>query len=257
MTKTDRFTIIFRWIVRIYLYVWYYFERITRTNGFGSDRPDYLKQPFRPSGNRLKDALFKYHVKQFHESSCSVASVVSVVNALTFLQGTMKNEPVTQHELLDRVKAAHWKERMGDNGYKGKRGLPLDTLGQVVKASLDEFKIRHRSVSVVPAIAGVDPSGFRYELKKHLMRFEQQGDCLMISHFDQGSFIPEFHIPHISPVGGFDIKTGMVTVLDVDPAQKWPYRIPFEAYYKGLSFNYHHVFRPFGFAHGGYIFIKL
>ncbi|MCF6245836.1 MAG: phytochelatin synthase [Desulfobacula sp.] len=254
----DLFAIIFRWTVRLYLYSWYYFEKITRTNGFGSDQPVYIKKPCQSSGNQLKDALFQYHVKQFHESSCSVASVVSVVNALTHLQGTMKDMPVTQQELLERVKAAHWKERMGDNGYKGKRGLPLETLGQVVKASLTEFKISYKAMDIVPAIANTDTSSdFKNELKKSLERFEKKGDCLLISHFDQGSFIPEFHIPHISPVGGFDADTKTVTMLDVDPAQKWPYQISFDAFYKGISFNYHNVFRPFGFAHGGYIFIEL
>ncbi len=250
--------IIFRWMVRLYLYSWNYFEKITQTNGFGSGLPDYLKKSYQPSGNRLKDALFKYHVKQFHESSCSVASVVSVVNALNHLQGRINGVPVTQQVLLERVNTAHWKERMGANGYKGKRGLPLDTLGQVVRASLIEFKLCYTSMDIVPASAKTDrPSTFRQDLRNRLERFEEKGDCLIISHFDQGSFIPEFHIPHISPVGGFDTTTGMVTMLDVDPAQKWPYQIPFDTYYKGVSFNYYNVFRPFGFARGGYVFIEL
>jgi len=250
--------IIFRWIVRIYLYAWYYFEKITRTNGFGSDLPDYLEQPYQPSGNLLKDAIHKYYVKQFHESSCSVASVVSVVNALNHLQGRMKGTPATQHELLERVNAAHWKERMGENGYKGKRGLPLETLGQVVMASLVEFKIRYKTMDIVTAVAETNRlSTFRQDLRNRLKRFEENGDCLIISHFDQGSFIPEFHIPHISPVGGYDSDNEVVTILDVDPAQKRPYQISLDTYFKGLSFNYHNVFRPFGFVRGGYIFIEL
>ncbi len=255
----DVLAIIFRWIVRIYLYSWYYFEKITRANGFGSDLPDYLKHPYQPSAdNLLKDALFKYHVKQFHESSCSVASVVSVVNSLNHLQGRMKGAPVTQQELLEQVNAAHWKERMGEDGYKGKRGLPLETLGQVVEASLIEFKINYTSMEIVPAKAETDRSStFRQNLRNRLERFDEKGDCLIISHFDQGSFIPEFHIPHISPVGGFDAHSDMVTMLDVDPAQKWPYQIPFDTYHKGIAFNYHNVFRPFGFVRGGYIFIEL
>jgi len=45
-------------------------------------------------------------------------------------------------------------------------------------------------------------------------------------------------------------------MLDVDPAQEKPYRITFDTFYKGLSSNYNHVLKPFGFGSGGYVFVN-
>jgi len=250
--------LIFSYGIRLYLYTRYYLEKATRTGGFSNPGAVYIKQPDPVSGNALKDLLFKYHVKQFHESSCSVASVVNVVNALLEHQGKTMGEPLTQHDLLDKVTAAHWKERMSDDGYNGKRGLPLEILGQVVQQSLDNCEISYGSVETVSAVT--KPGGtkqFKKDLYHRLERFEKNGDCLIICHFNQGRFLPELHIPHISPVGGFDPASARVTMLDVDPVQKWPYQISFETFYRGISCNYNNVFRPFGYAGGGYIYIRL
>ena len=248
-----------RWGTRAYLYAVYQYEKLTRSGGFGRDGGVYIRDPLPLSGNRIKDFLYKFHVKQFHESSCSVASVASVINAISaFREGCPPGPPVTQQELLETVRAAHWKERMSENGYNGRRGLPLETLGQVVKASLEVYGLSHRSVEVVSAVA--PPGGirlFKETLRKRLSRFEKKGDCLLIAHFNQGRFLPDLHIPHISPVGGFDPGSNRVTMLDVDPLQKYPYQISFDTFYKGISCNYHHVFKPFGYDGGGYIRICL
>lgn len=251
-------SVIIRWGIRVYLYARYYIEKATRSGGFGKHRAVYVKKSAAVSNGRLKDFLHYYHVKQFHESSCSVASVASAVNALLAYQGNAPQTPVTQHELLDRIRVAHWKERMGENGYKGKRGLPLDVLGQVVKKSLDDYGVSYRRMDIVsanPEAARVEK--FKDKLRDRLHRFETGGEGLMIVHFNQGRFLPELHIPHISPVGGFDDTKGRVTMLDVDPAQQNPYRISFDTFYRGISCNYHHLFKPFGYTCGGYIWIQL
>jgi len=58
-------------------------------------------------------------------------------------------------------------------------------------------------------------------------------------------------------VGGFDPVTQRVTLLDVDPSLPLPYRISFDTFYKGISTNYNHVFKPFGYGRGGYVYIQL
>ena len=58
-------------------------------------------------------------------------------------------------------------------------------------------------------------------------------------------------------MGGFDVDTGDVIILDVDPEQEKPYRIAFDTFYTGISDNYHHMFRQFGFSSGGYVYIQL
>lgn len=247
-----------KWVIRPYLYFQYLFSKSTRTGAFGKDHAEYITTPYQNTGNFVKDGLFRHHVKQFHESSCSVASVVSVINTLLEKQGKLLGSPLTQHDLLETVRAAHWKERMGKDGYNGRRGLPLEVLGQVVKASLDVHKIQYRSVEIVQTLKNRKKSvQIKQDLKTRLERFEKQGDSIIIAHFDQGSFLPEFHIPHISPVGGYDPASETVTILDVDSTQDYPYRVSFDIFYKGVSYDYNYMFRRYGYGEGGYVFIQL
>lgn len=128
--------------------------------------------------------------------------MVSVINALLDKDRTLNHGPITQQEILEKVRTAHWKERMGSNGYKGRRGLPLEVLGQVVKASLDAYEINYHALEIVQARGEKDLSlAIRATLLSRLKQFETQGNCLIIAHFDQGSFLQELNIPHISPVG--------------------------------------------------------
>jgi hypothetical protein len=245
---------LFKWVIRPYLYIQYMVSSILKTGGFKKDLATYQKAPCRNTGNFIKDGLVRHHVKQFHESSCSVASVVSVINVLLERQGTASS--LTQQDLLETVKTAHWKERMTDEGYKGRRGLPLPVLGEVVKGSLDAYGIHYKALEIVQASKDPEKSEkLKQTLRARLHQFETQGDCVIIAHFDQGSVLPELHIPHISPVGGYDPTSGRVTFLDVDPDQLHPYQVSFEAFYESLSSNYNPIFRHFGYAEGGYVFI--
>jgi hypothetical protein len=244
-----------RIIIHAYLYIPYCFHKITGTGAFGRHKAAYIHGPIQNDGNPLKAALLKHHVKQFHESSCSVASVVSVVNAIRSVQ-VDRPVPISQLDILEKVRTTNWKERMTANGYKGRRGIPLPLLGEIVKSSLDAYEIQYKAVATVPAPKNTDQSEkIRKILWQRLHDFEKRGDCLIIAHFDQGVYVPTLNIPHISPVGGFDTTNGDVIVLDVDPQQGKPYKISFDRFYKGLSSNYHHVFRPFGFGSGGYVYV--
>lgn len=245
-------------VMRCVLYVRYFFHRLTATGAFGRRPARYeFRMPEMP-GNPVKDGLYHHHVRQFHESSCSVASVACVVNTLLEHQGRMPGRPVTQQDLLNRVTAAHWKQRMGPNGYRGKRGLPLPVLGQVVKASLHAFDITHQGVDVVPATRNPEKTAaFLQALRSRLERFERFGDGIVIAHFDQGSLVQDLNIPHISPVGGFNPDTGEVTVLDVDTSQPCPYTVPFDRFYRAISTNYLHLFHLFGYGRGGYVYIRI
>jgi len=247
-----------KWVIRPYLYIQYVVSKLLKTEGFKKNLAVYQKAPYQNTGNFLKDGLFRHHVKQFHESSCSVASVVSVINVLLEKQSRPPKVPITQQDLLETVKTAHWKERMSDNGYKGRRGLPLPVLGEVVKGSLSAYGIPTKFIEIVQ-VSG-DPAKaetLKQTLRSRLEQFETRGDCLIIAHFDQGSVLPELHIPHISPVGGFDRASDKVTFLDVDPDQPYPYQVSFETFYNSLSSNYNPLFRHFGYAEGGYVFIRI
>ena len=242
---------------RAYLYIVYGLCKITGIGAFGPNRAITIQSNLYNYGNPLKTALWKHHVKQFHGASCSVASVVSVVNALKELQEP-RPAVITQMDILEKVKTAHWRERMLDPDYKGRRGLPLAVLGDVLKSSLDAYALTHKTVETVAALKSPSHSKrIREVLAQRLLEFEQRGDGLIVAHFDQGVYVPTLNIPHISPVGAFDAKTGEVVILDVDPEVERPYKIGFDTFYKGLCSNCHRVIRSSAFGRGGYVFVKL
>ncbi len=246
-----------RTMIRPYLAVRHGFHRLTGTGAFGRDRARYLDSSPDPRWNPLKKSIWKHHVKQYHESSCSVASVVACINALRSLAGG-EIRPITQLEILDRVTTGHWKARMSENGHNGRRGLPLPLLGRVVADSIAIYGLRVRSVEAVAAPKEKSAASAALAvLKRRLNAFDRQGEGLIIAHFDQGAFVPTPNIPHISPVGAYDARTRRITVLDVDPDEKQPYEISLETFYKGLSSNYHHMFSPFGYNGGGYVYVRV
>ncbi len=245
-----------RIIIHTFFHSMYFFHKITGTGAFGRSEAEYISDPFQTAGNQLKTALIKHHVKQYHEASCSVATVVSVVNALREKQGD-NFVPVSQMDILEKVRTGNWKERMSEKGDNGKRGLPLPLLGEIVKGSIDAYGIRYEKIEIIGAPENqLQKEKIIKALKSRLSDFETKGNCLIIAHFDQGAFLRTLNIPHISPVGGFNTNTGDVTILDVDPGQERPYKITFDTFCKGIFSNYHNLLQPFGFRSGGYVFIK-
>jgi len=235
----------------------YLFHKLTGSGAFGPRGAQYLPELPRNAGNPLKAALFKHHVKQYHEASCSVASVAAVINTMRTLSDGA-SQPVTQAELLEKVRTGFWKERMSAQGHNGRRGLPLPLLGEIVKGSLDAYGLGYGAIETVagtqnPALA----EKRRQALRKRLTGFETRGDCLIIAHFGQGVFLRTLNIPHISPVGGFEPESGDVTILDVDPDQLRPYKVAFDTFCRGIFSRYPTALRPFGYRTGGYVYIRL
>jgi hypothetical protein len=57
-------------------------------------------------------------------------------------------------------------------------------------------------------------------------------------------------------VGGYHGPTGTVTILDVDADQQ-PYAVSFDTFYRAVSSDYHHLFRPLGYGRGGCVVVEL
>jgi hypothetical protein len=245
------------------MYLAYGYSRLLRLGPFGRSRPLYLDGPLwqhapvdlTSSGNRLKAALHRQHVRQYHEASCSVASVATMLNAIRTASG-ISGDPITQQDLLERVHCGHWKQRMQPGGHNGRRGLPLPLLGAVTAASLSEYGIQAQKVEVV-ATPARQAAAVKRRLRNRLIRFDKRGDCLILAHFNQGALVPALSIPHISPVGGYDHDADRVLMLDVDPDQPAPYSVTFDRFYRALSCDYLGLLRPLGYERGGYIFIQL
>jgi hypothetical protein len=111
----------------------------TRTGGFGPDRARTMSRIpckiCRQPGQR--HGLFRHHVKQFHESSCSVASVAGVVNTLLEIQGRLPVQDLSPSRICwipggrGPLERDGWGRRVTGGG----GGFPLPVLGQVVEAS--------------------------------------------------------------------------------------------------------------------------
>ena len=101
----------------------------------------------------------------------------------------------------------------------GRRGLPLGVLTDVVQDSLTTYGVPFKKVEMIQGTLSQSRIMARQQILEHLKNFQFLDNCLVIVHFDQGSFIKELNIPHISPVGGFDPSSGLVSILDVDPDQ--------------------------------------
>lgn len=246
-----------RAIIFAYLYLPYGIQKLSRTGAFGNQGAVYVPLPVPADGNGLKNALIRHYIKQYHDASCSVASVVTVVNALRSGDSDQPR-PITQRDILDRVRIGHWKERMSNGGHNGRRGLPLDLLGKIVTGSLAAYDIPHAAVETVhTSTRAGNPEKIKAQLYRRLADFETNGTGIIIAHFNQGAYVPTLGIPHISPVGGFDPRTGQVMILDVDASQPGPYQVDFRTFYKGLACTYNPVFRHYGYKNGGYVFVKL
>ena len=235
----------------------YHFHRLTRTGAFAAGDGGMIREAQPATGNSLKRALWRHYVKQYHESSCSVASVATVINALgEVTRGAADN--VTQMDLLDRVQAGKWKKRMSPEGDNGKHGMPFRLFGDVVKEGINVFQIPVHSVETVNLWQSPLPEREKKELlRSRLEAFETLGNGVIIIHFDQGAYVPDLNIPHISPVGGYDTATSRVTILDVDQAQDSPYSISFDRFYRGISKPYAFPMRLGEMSNGGYIYIRL
>lgn len=246
-----------RTILHAYLYLPYSYRRLTGTGAFGRHRAKDIDHYMPVDGPPLKKALWKHHVKQFHDAACSVATVAGVINAIKERRHTDRSM-VTQLDILEKVHTANWKERMSGSGYRGRRGLPLPVLGEVVRSSLAAYNIPYATVEIIQAHKQAHQAKQSQAVLWHRLKsFEQEGTSLVIAHFDQGAFLPTLNIPHISPIGGFDQASGDVIILDVDPSQERFYKVTFATFYQGLSSNYHHVFKPFGYGSGGCVVVKL
>ncbi|MFZ5570667.1 MAG: phytochelatin synthase family protein [Thermodesulfobacteriota bacterium] len=211
------------------------------------------------AGSSVSTTLLDHFVPQFNASSCSVASTAIVLNSARSLMGIGGNDhPITQQQILEGVAAVHWKERVSENGYQGRRGLPLDLLGEAVEGAFRHFHVPYREIRTVSLTQPVRHARFRkQELVYRLRQFATRGDCFIIAHFSQGVFVKGLHLPHISPVGAFDAKRNRLLILDVDPDQVSPYWVSFQTFFEGLSWGYWGLLRQYGYSGGGYVWIRM
>ncbi len=206
----------------------------------------------------VSQALSSSFAYQFNEAACSVASVATVLNAANFiLDQKTEASRITQQEILKRVDVVNWSERISPEGFRDRRGLPIDSLGMVVKKTFEVYEIPCASIATIPLTGSSRSDELKKELFQKLAHFQYHRNCFLIAHFNQGVFLKGLHLPHISPIMSVDVENRMVCILDVDPQVSEPYWVSFDNFWKAVSWKYDGILRKHGYESGGYVLIQL
>ncbi len=197
-------------------------------------------------------ALISHYTGQEGGNYCSVAAVTIVLNAIARTGGDLRASDANyqQSKLLDDVKAAHWKERLTDKGWEGRKGLTLAELEDVVGDTFKTYGIKGWTVTrrsftdATPAALG--------ELRAILETNEASARDFVLVHFLQDKLTndPGGPYPHISPIGAYDAASGRVLILDVDREYYGPYWVSAERLLIALCAP-----TPV-FGHGGLLIVK-
>jgi hypothetical protein len=196
--------------------------------------------------------LISHYDGQHNHYSCSVAAVAMVLNAIERTRADLRANDANflQEKLIDDVKDAHWKEHVTGGGWKGRVGLALAELEEVVRGALKTYRIQDWTTSARSfKSAGSEDLA---ELLAILAANEASADDFVIIHFLQDKLTNDPGGPygHISPIGAYDAASGRVLVLDVDHEYYSPYWVSTEQLLIALSAS-----TP-TYGHGGVLIVR-
>ncbi len=188
--------------------------------------------------NKASDfwALIPFYVGQENESSCSAATLVTVLNASRKnVDLTSQDELLTHKSLVEKYTDEKYMSSVsGDTALaeaKGVRilGVTVERLAEVLNGSLP--KLFGNSTKARAEFFSVGGKKLVLQKKKFhddLVRNENSSDDFVILNFTQGILTgdPEGMVGHIAAVGAYDEKHRLVLILD--PDRKWyePYWSP-------------------------------
>lgn len=174
-------------------------------------------------------ALIPYYAAQANEASCSVASVVMVLNASRRSKELGSEEKlISQKELLKRVNDPMWKRNA--EGMLA-RGVTLDQLGKLIEKSFTSYGLKGVRAEVFHADASPELAA---KLHAMLVTNEKSAKDFIIANFDQEVFTGDTHVGHIAPVAAYDEVKKRVLVLDPDREWYEPYWVSEETFLKGM-----------------------
>jgi hypothetical protein len=211
---------------------------------------EYFQSAKNPAPDFWK--LITHYTGQNNSLSCSVAAVAMVLNAIARTQKDLRATDANfqQAKLIADIKAVHWREHVTGDGWKGRAGLTLAELEEVVSSALAFYGIRGWTTSLRPFED--DTPGTLDELRGILEANEASADDFVILHFLQDKLTDDPGGPyaHISPVGAYDASSGRVLVLDVDREYYSPYWVEAKRLLIALS-----AATP-AYGHGGLLLIR-
>ena len=177
--------------------------------------------PYSPTTHSASYAyrsLSPYYVQQENESSCSLATITMIVNAL--LSQTATNfTPQTQKEVLERSHDRTWTKAVA----RGGPGITLNQCASILKKVLRAYGLHVPRVDV-RHVSHPHPSKGLLHKALHLLASKKRLRCLLIANFDQSILIPiGTPVGHFSPLGDYNISSRHVLVMDVDREWTGPY----------------------------------
>ena len=177
-------------------------------------------------------ALLPYYLPQRTDSSCSVASVAMLVNALRAGRRLGADEPlVTEAGLLGALGDREWERATAEGG----EGVDLEQLGALIERVLSAYGLEPYRVDVVHVDSTSEET--RARLRAVLSRNERSGEDFVLVNFLQSTLTgdPDGAVGHIAPIAAYDASRDRALVLDPDRRWYEPYWVPLDALLEAMA----------------------
>ncbi|GIK97358.1 MAG: hypothetical protein BroJett029_15670 [Alphaproteobacteria bacterium] len=190
------------------------------------DDPGHLRNSPAPS----YWALSAFHIGQFTESCCSLATAVMLVNAARGSRHLAVGEKlVTQRDLLAAVNDPNWTFHCTDA--QG-NGASLREMAPIMERAYALYGVAGATVEMVQvtdAVAAAD------RFRQALAAMERAPTTQIALNFDGASVYGPVDYGHFSPAAAYDAGRDRVLVLDVDRDWHEPYWVPVEIMLKAMA----------------------
>jgi hypothetical protein len=161
-------------------------------------------------------ALSPYYVPQITGSACSLATVVTMLNALRGLPLRASDELVTQQTLLEAVNDEAWAKASAQGG----AGVTFAEFTRYVAASLKAFNLD----ATIEVFRPLDSSPAALDRLRHILGENERSDMdIALVYYNQGVITGDWDGPHLSPIGAYDDAQRRVLIMDVDRQFYIPY----------------------------------
>lgn len=183
-------------------------------------------QPTRPP---KLNVLWAHFERQKTPTSCSVASVATVLNAAL---ATKRRPPVSQQTIVDTQTTGAWARLTAD------AHAPGVTLDQLALYAMQAFYVQGltRVAVDVVHIQKVDENT-RQALQSVLERNNQTASTyFVVANFLQSAYVKAGEaVGHMSVVAQYDVEHARVLILDVDPSIPDPYWVSLDDFLAGMG----------------------
>lgn len=192
---------------------------VTTKPKFGPDAVPFYRAPDFLRMHPAPDywALSGFYVPQQTSSACSLAAIVTVLNAFRGLPGDAAEPIITQAALLEQTADETWRTKVVEDG----DGITFDDLPAYLDKSLKAYGVTGYTIDVIRPEA--DSVAELAKLERLLAANEASADDFLLVYFNQGVLTGGWDGPHVSPIGAYDESSARVLILDVDREWYVPY----------------------------------